>query len=925
MLRFSSRDAKDENRFTRRDGMPMAVIKKIIIGIFFLLTCSSFAQTSTHILSFKTRIKKLPFGLTERVPKPLPRIALALSGGGARGLAQLGVLRALKDFNIPIDIIAGTSMGSVIGGLYSAGYSLDQLDSIVTNTDWTNLLAPDRETNRRDLFVDQKISEDKAIIGLRLKGFSLVLPTSLNSGQKISSFLNLLTFQAPIHVDSSFDELRTEFRAVCTNLVTGQPVILGSGSLSEALRASSSVSFFLAPVKMDSLTLVDGGLVANIPVKISAKLGGDYIIAVNTTSDLHPEGELSLPWDVADQVVSIPMLRLNEDQLKYANAVIAPKLGNVQLDDFSDPDSLIIKGYKSVIPKIGVIKLQLDSVFQKNLDTKQFYIKNVLVNANASALEMPFLQKYATQDSVSNFEILKDLCSIYSRGSLEDIKAEVKEYPDYSTVKFIPVYNPVVNKVSAIGVTLIKKSSFLSCFNNLLKQPYDAKVICSDAINAVDLYRKKGYSLAEITKISFNKETGELKILFDEGRIDKISIIGNRNTNPSIITREIPVNVGGYFNYNEIKQGLTNLRSTNLFNEVFLSEEDENGKNVLDIQVQEKESSLLRLGFRDDNEYNAQLSLDLVDENLFGSGTELGLLMLVGGRNRAYEIEHKSNRIFDTYLTYKINAFYRFNDVYTYEKAASTSIHSFSYFQNGEYRQIFYGGSVSVGTQVKKFGNLIIEGLYQIDQLKDLRNSIFSPYTTKIVSLKLSSTIDTQDRYPYPLKGMYFKGEYQSAQTFWGGDVGFTNIDFNYKSYFTIANAYTISPRFTIGLGDKTMPLSEWYSLGGQSSFFGMRDNQFRGTQIFLASLEYRYLLPFKIFFDTYFKARYDLGSVWPGREAIRFKDLQHGIGLSLSFDTPIGPADFSVGKSFLFVKDLPGNPLSWGDTEFYFSIGYNY
>ncbi len=920
-----SRDAKDEVKFSRRDGMPMAVIKNIIVGIILLLFSNVCAQTSTHILTFQKRTERLPFGLTERVPEPLPKVALALSGGGARGIAQLGVLRALKDFNIPVNIIAGTSMGSIIGGLYSAGYSLDQLDSIVINTDWTNLLASDRETNRRDLFVDQKISEDKAIIALRLKGFHLVLPTSLNSGQKISNFLNLLSFQAPIHVDSSFDELRTKFRAVCSNLVTGKPVILDGGSLSEAMRASSSVSFYLAPVKMDSLTLVDGGLVANIPVKIASALGADYVIAVNTTSDLHPEGELSLPWDVADQVVSIPMRRLNEDQLRYANAVIAPDLDDIQIDDFSNPDSLIIKGYKSVLPKIGEIKLQLDSIFQKNLNTKEYFIKNVLVNGNASSLEMPYLQKYATEDSVSNYEILKDMCSIYSSGSFEDIKAEINVYPDYSSVRFIPYYNPVVKKVDIAGVTLFDKSTILDCFNELIDKPYNAKSIYSDAISALDLYRQKGYSLAEVTKIKFDKQSGDLKIFFDEGRVDEISVTGNRHTNRSIITRELPVKAGGYFNYEQIKQGLINLRSTNLFNEVYLNEENKNGRNVLNVRVEEKESSLLRLGFRDDNEYNAQLSLDLVDDNLFGSGTELGLLMLVGGRNRAFEIEHKSNRIFDTYLTYKINAFYRFNDVYTYENVPSTSIRKFSYRQNGEYRQIFYGGSVAIGTQVKRFGNLIFEGLYQFDQIRSLQNSVFSPSTTRIVSLKVSSTIDTQDRYPYPLRGMYLKGQYESAQTFWGGDVGFTNISFDYKSYFTFANSSTVSPRLMIGIGDKTLPLSEQYSLGGQDSFFGMRDNQFRGTQIFLASLEYRYLLPFKIFFNTYFKARYDLGSVWPGPEAIRLKDLKHGIGLSLSFDTPIGPADFSVGKSFMFVKNLPGNPLSFGDTEFYFSIGYDY
>ena len=113
--------------------------------------------------------------------------------------------------------------------------------------------------------------------------------------------------------------------------------------------------------------------------------------------------------------------------------------------------------------------------------------------------------------------------------------------------------------------------------------------------------------------------------------------------------------------------------------------------------------------------------------------------------------------------------------------------------------------------------------------------------------------------------------------------------------------------------------------MGGQESFFGMHDFEFRGRQIFLASLLYRYKIPVKIFFDTYFKLRYDLGSTWAEQEQIKFKELRHGIGVALSFDTPIGPAEFAVGKSFLFRKDLPQNPISWGDTLLYFSIGYYY
>jgi len=416
-----------------------------------------------------------------------------------------------------------------------------------------------------------------------------------------------------------------------------------------------------------------------------------------------------------------------------------------------------------------------------------------------------------------------------------------------------------------------------------------------------------------------------LFIDFDEGRIDSVSIQGNYYTNSTIISREFPINTGSFFYYSDIERGLRNLRNTNLFEDIILTVEKKNGLNIVVLKVLEKVSSLVRVGFRADNEDRFQLSLDFRDENLFGSGTELGLLLSGGIRNRAYVLEHKSNRIFNTYITYKLNAYYRFDDVFRYDDNPSQSERKFSRSEIGEYRQIYYGTSLAVGWQVERFGNLIFQGKYQFDQLKRKSGNTEDPYKIKVVSLKVSSTIDTQDKYPYPENGLYFYGSYETAQTILGGDIGFSNIGFNYKYYFTFLNRHTVSPRIVMGFADVTLPLTQQYSIGGQSSFFGFREDEFRGRQVFLTSLEYRYQLPIRIFFTTFFKLRYDLGSIWEKQEQIRFKDLRHGIGTSLSFDTPIGPADFSIGKSFLFKKDLPGNPISLGETQYYFSIGFYY
>jgi NTE family protein len=899
----------------------MIISKKIVLFCFILFS-TVYSQT-TDTISFQTRTANLPFGLKSRIPIIQPEVALALSGGGARGFAQIGILRALIQNGIPINLIVGTSIGSLTGGLYAAGYSINQLDSIAVNTDWDDLLSSDRETSRKDLFIDQKVTQDRAVLTLRLQNFKLILPTSINNGQRLTNYFNLLTFQAPIHVKTSFDDLSIKFRAVCTNLVTGTPVILKSGSLSQAMRASSSVSFLLPPVRIDSLTLVDGGLVANVPVKIAKSNHPDYVIAVNTTSDLHTKRELSLPWYVADQIVSIPMKVINENQLELADMVIKPGLDSLYASDFSEAKPIIKDGYNSTIQLIKNIKASLDSITWKKFNKKKYYIRNVMLPSSYPDYEAPFIAKYTTEDSVSNYEILLDILSLYKKGDFKNIKAVIKQHSNYSTVEFAAEENPTIKSIVFNNITLLDTSIIYSDSHSLLNRPYNPKRLENMLLNLLNRYRENGYSLAEISDITFNKDTSSIDINFDEGRIDSIQVEGNKYTYTSVITRELPFKTGDYFVYNDIKQGLINLRATNLFDNVFMTFRKEDGKNILSINVEEKASSLLRLGFRVDETNKTQASLDLRDENLFGTGAELGMLLIGGIRDRGIFLEQKSNRIFDTYLTYKISAYYRFQDITTYENAPTTSAYRFSRQESGEYREIYYGASLGLGTQVEKFGDLIFEGKYQIDQVKNKINQQVSPYKLKTISLRISSTIDTQNKYPYPTKGFYFKGFYETAQSVLGADLGYSDIGFRYKNYLTIGTSNTISPRVEMGFADKTLPLSEEYSLGGQNSFFGMHQDEYFGRQIFLTSLEYRYKLPFQIFFDTYFKLRYDLGSIWAVQNQIRFKDLRHGIGGTISFDTPIGPAEFSVGRSFQFIKNLPGNPVSWGDTLFYFSIGY--
>jgi NTE family protein len=894
--------------------------KKILPGIFLLFATISNAQ-ETHTISLETKTVKLPYGLTQKTPLNDPVVGLALSGGGARGLAQIGVLEAFEEAGIQIDIIVGTSIGSIIGGAYASGYLVEEMDSIVMHTDWNRLLTLTNPSERRELFVDQKIAEDRSLLTLRLDGLTPIIPTSFNEGFRLSNFLTLICLSAPVNTQESFDDLLIKYRAICTNLVDGKLVVLSSGSLARAMRASSSVSFLLAPVIIDTLTLVDGGLVSNIPVSTTKEMGADFVVAVNTTSELRKEDELELPWNVADQTVSIPMKRLETEELLSANYVLTPKVDRWSSTTFFKIDSLILEGYvytKNFIPEI---KSKLDSILIAKSGLKEFWFKNIKHKSDSEDFEKPYYEKYFASDSVSNLELYTDLCELYKSGRFDSLSVSIITLDDSVDISFVYMLNPTIKKTEIVSDGMFSDTEISKISNRLVGKPFEGKTIFGATRNIIMQYKKQGYILFDLLNYSFDVETGTLTLEFSAGTISTINI--NSQTSKTVIEREFEIKAGDKLMYSNLEEGLKNLRSTELFDDINLTIEKK-GKYVnLFLSVGERISSLVNLGFLINNVYNFQLGVDIREVNLLESGNELGLFLFGGTSNGAYMLDYTAYRILNTYYTYKLSAYYKFNDIQEYSNTVSSTGNTYTSNEIGEYKQIFYGGSLAIGAQLEKFGKLIFTGKYQIDEIRNIIGNTVNPYTTKIVSLKIGAVVDNQNKYPYPEDGLLFNGFYETAQGVFGGDESYILLSADFKYYFSIGSQSVLSPRIQAGFGDKTLPLSEQFSLGGQYSFFGAHENEYRGRQIFLTSIMYQYKLPFKIFFDTYIWFRYDVGSTWEVQEKIKFKDLQHGIGGSISFDTPVGPADFSVGRSFLISQGLQSGSFVWGDVLFYFSIGY--
>ena len=278
-----------------------------------------------------------------------PKIGLVLSGGAARGLAHIGVLKALEEQGVRIDAIAGTSMGAVVGGLYASGYSVQELETLATTLDWQQALsdAPPRrdvpfrrKQDDRDFLVKQKLS-------FRDDG-SLGLPLGVIQGQNLALLLESKLAHTADTRD--FDKLPIPFRAVATDIASGEKVVFRRGHLPQVIRASMSIPAVFAPVELEGRLLVDGGMVDNIPLDVAREMGVDLAIVVDIGTPLRDRKQLATVVDVLNQSITLMTRRNSEEQLANLHRddiLIQPQLAAFGVTDFGRAQDMIDAGYRA--------------------------------------------------------------------------------------------------------------------------------------------------------------------------------------------------------------------------------------------------------------------------------------------------------------------------------------------------------------------------------------------------------------------------------------------------------------------------------------------------------------------------------------------------------------------------------------------------
>lgn len=825
-----------------------------------------------------------------------PKIALVLSGGGARGVSQIGVLRELENSKIKIDYIVGTSIGAIIGGLYSSGYSVDQIENIIKTANWDDIFSFGNKQNRSDIFIDQKPNSDKGILKLRFKNFNFEVPKAISIGSKFNSFLQNYIWDANYQSFGDFNNLKYQFRAVATDLVTAKSVSLKQGDLINSIKASSTVPLRYTPINIDNMILVDGGILSNIPVGESKEFNPDIIIAVNTTSPLFFKEELNSPWNIADQAISILMKSISDSSVLKADYEIKPELNYHKNIEYSGFDSLISKGAtasKAIIPKI-LNKINL--IEQKNYESK-------LSNLNPKSTN-------------SSYSLLKDNPNFIKEGQAIIIENAGEIKIEYLSSNYIDSINIITDNDKILDS--LKYSLNIKYKNFSLRKIVQEKIF----EEIISQYRLNGFSFASIEDSFFDTTNKILNIKLNKGLIKHINIIG-KNIYDYLIRRDINFKENEPANASKINQFWNRLISTELFNSVSIDikKDSTNGGIDIDLIVDEKAENLLMLSGRVDNERNAQFGFGIVRENLIDRGTRVQFKSNLGIRNQLASLILNNPSVFSTDFSYYLNLYYDRKNLFTYEKEVGLAINE---FRNNRIAQISnerFGLSYFVGFQLERIGKIDVGLRFEKQREIDL-NSNFFPNFYSISTIKLGSKVDDRDNVDFPSKGSFLDVSFESSFIQFSDGIGFSKLFLSYEFNGKIGD-FILKPKIVFGSADRTLPTPELFSVGGENLFYGMKEDENRGRQIFLSSLELRWKSPLALFFDTYISARYDLGNTWENPETVKIQTLKHGVGLCLSFDTPIGPSKFSIGKSFYFLKDP--STLVLGPLMGYYSIGVNF
>jgi len=403
--------------------------------------------------------------------KQQPKVGLVLSGGGAKGFAHIGVLKAIDKAGIQIDYIGGTSMGAIIGGLYAVGYSANQIEEIILETDFVALLR-DRLPRSSETFFEKE-SGEKTVISLPVYKGKISLPRAISKGQNV---LNLLLELFDVKEESQdFSKLSIPFFCIATDVEDGSSVLLENGSLPIALRASSSFPSLLNPVEMDGKLLVDGGIANNFPVSIMKGKGMDIVIGVDVEGKLFQKEKINSAVALLNQIISYQMYRKSDEEIRKLDVYIHPEIFNYSVVDFNKKIEILEKGvieaekFVEVFEEIAAKQTSTKKRKTKVFSEEKFLILDIGIEGSSNYTRAYVLGKLNIKvgDSLSRRDITKKIYLLSATKNYNRIVYYLKNNAagGYALNFKLKETNEKANLKLGVHYDLLYKSSVLATYS----------------------------------------------------------------------------------------------------------------------------------------------------------------------------------------------------------------------------------------------------------------------------------------------------------------------------------------------------------------------------------------------------------------------------------------------------------------------------
>ncbi len=860
-----------------------------LLVIISCLVMASTASAETFSISYERG------AVRRRFPEDTkPVIGLALSGGGARGLAHIGVLDVFEEKGLKPDRISGTSMGSIVGGLYAAGYSTRALRDIIGNIDWNEAFSS--APKRRNVYIGEKVEREWPLFELRFDGFRAQIPSSLSSGQRIASLLSWLTLSPTYESDRDFDRLPTPFRAVTTDIKTDSTVVIGEGNLGEAIRASSTIPLLFSPVERGELLLVDGGLKNNLPVDAARDMGSDFVIAVAIDESMHDPRDLNNFVNIVDQVTSILMRNITRLSKDRADFVIEPDMENFSSRNFSAFGDMIEEGRRAALAAWPALEDTLASItrFSRHITVRHVFISPPLYQ---NSTEHVMFDHIALGEPTTFAAIAAGIESLWNTGQFVSINADLDEVTGVLDIKAVPLPESIAIHIDgAVPVANIAREYRLDTRSD--GRP-DIKTAAAAVDSLVRSIRSAGYSFAVIGDTTIDETSDIFIVDITIPRVTRIDVAEGLKTRNSLVMREMKLSPGDVFDIGKLMESVDNLYGTNLYELVTVDVRRDNGGVAITIDMKEKNWTVARFGLRYDEMFQSEGRITLIRENIMGFGNNIAATGHTGSRRRLIMLENTSPRIYKTFYTFSFKTYRAFSKrpVYGGQKLLY------------DYEDERYGTVFSLGQQMDKLGNAMFEFKTETIRVRYAPAAKMKNENKEFRSVIFRSLIDSYDSYPFPRSGNSNVIFIESATDALGGSEQFVKIFWSWTFARTHWRRHTFNGALTAGTADPSTPAIDAFTLGGDASrmncydqssaashyyadFPGLAHEERRGTRLAVGKIGYRLFIPRAFHLDF----MYSIGNVWTKDETITAETLLQSYGVKGSFSTYFGPLSFGWG-----------------------------